>query len=74
MVGHSATARSAVSLSGTICPRRKAPSPVISTFASASWMRSRRESEEKPPKTTEWAAPIRAHARSAIGSSGTMPR
>ena len=73
MVGHSATAVSAVSFSGTMLPRRQAPSPVMSTLAPASWMRSRSESEEKPPNTTECAAPMRAHASSAIGSSGTMP-
>ncbi len=74
MVGHSSTAVSAVSFSGTMLPRRHAPSPVMSTLAPASWMRSRSESDEKPPNTTEWAAPMRAHASSAIGSSGTMPR
>jgi hypothetical protein len=46
----------------------------MSTFASASWMRSRSDVDEKPPKTTECAAPMRAHASNAIGSSGTMPR
>ena len=74
MVGQSATAVSAVSLSGTTWPRRHAPSPVMSTLASASLMRSRSESAENPPNTTECTAPIRAQASSAIGSSGTMPR
>ena len=50
---HSSTAMSAVSFSGTMAPRRQAPSPVISTFASASLMRSRSDSDEKPPNTTE---------------------
>ena len=72
--GHSATAVSAVSLRGTTLPRRHAPSPVMSTLASASWMRSRSESEEKPPNTTECGAPMREQARSAVGSSGTIPR
>ena len=36
-------------------------------------MRSASDSDEKPPKTTTWGAPIRAHASMAIGSSGTMP-
>ena len=54
-------------------PRRHAPSPVTSTRASASLMRSRSESAVKPPKTTECAAPMRAHASIAIGNSGTMP-
>ena len=60
--------------SGTTVPRRHAPSPVINTFACASLMRSRNESDENPPNTTECAAPMRAHASSAVGSSGTMPR
>ena len=72
--GHSATASSAISFNGTTVPRRHAPSPVMSTFACASLMRSRNESDENPPNTTECAAPIRAHASNAIGSSGTMPR
>ena len=74
MLGHSASASSAISFSGTIEPRRQAPSPVMSTFASASLTRSRNESDEKPPNTTECGAPMRAHASSDIGSSGTMPR
>ena len=74
MVGHSASASSTVSFSGTTVPRRHAPSPVTSTLASASLMRSRSESAEKPPNTTECTAPIRAQASNAIGSSGTMPR
>ena len=72
--GVSATASSAVAFSGTTLPRRQAPSPVTSTVHSASLMRSRSESFEKPPNTTEWAAPMRAQASIAIGSSGTMPR
>ena len=36
-------------------------------------MRSRNESDENPPNTTECAAPMRAHASNDIGSSGTMP-
>ena len=74
MDGDSAIAASAISFSGTIPPRRHAPSPVTSTFASASLMRSRSESAVKPPNTTEWAAPIRAQASIATGSSGTIPR
>ena len=55
-------------------PRRYPPSAVISTFASASLIRSRSASAENPPNTTECGAPIRAHASMATGSSGTMPR
>ena len=53
-------------------PRRQPPSAVMSTLASASLMRSASESAEKPPNTTEWAAPMRAQASSAIGSSGII--
>ena len=45
---------------------------VTMTLVSASLQRSRSESDEKPPKTTECAAPMRAHASIAIGSSGTI--
>ena len=55
-------------------PRRQPPSAVMTSFASASLMRSDKASALNPPKTTEWGAPIRAHASIAIGSSGTMPR
>ena len=72
--GHCRTASSALSLSGTTEPRRQAPSAVMSTFASASMIRSRSDSALNPPNTTECAAPMRAHASIAIGSSGTMPR
>ena len=53
-------------------PRRKPPSAVITRLESASWMRSRTASGEKPPKITLCGAPIRAHASMAIGSSGTI--
>lgn len=45
---------------------------VTTTFASASWMRLLRAEEEKPPKTTEWIAPILAQASRVIGSSGII--
>ena len=45
-----------------------------SMLASASLILSRNDSALNPPKTTEWGAPIRAHASIAIGSSGTIPR
>ena len=70
----SATATSALALSGTAAPRRQPPSAVMSTLASASLMRSARASGEKPPNTTEWGAPMRAHASRAIGSSGIIGR
>jgi hypothetical protein len=66
------SASSVFFLSGTIEPRRQPPSAVITSVLSASWMRSRTASGEKPPKITLWAAPIRAQASIAIGSSGTI--
>ena len=71
--GVSAREASAISLRGTSLPARQAPSQVMSTLASASLMRSRSESDEKPPKTTPWMAPSRAQASMATGSSGIIP-
>jgi hypothetical protein len=44
----------------------------MTTLHSASLIRSTSESGEKPPNTTEWGAPIRAHASMATGSSGII--
>jgi hypothetical protein len=46
----------------------------MTTLASASLMRLARASEEKPPKTTEWAAPRRAQASIATAASGIIGR
>ena len=73
IVGASATASSALRLSGTTLPARQPSSWVIRILASASLIRSRRASAEKPPNTTECGAPSRAQASMATGSSGTMP-
>ena len=73
-LGHSNSASSAAALSGTLRPPRMPSSAVISSFAPQSWMRSRSALAEKPPKTTEWIAPMRAHASIAIGSSGIIGR
>ena len=74
MVGVPSRATSALAFSGTAFPRRHPPSAVTSTLASASLILSRRASDENPPKTTEWAAPIRAQASIATGSSGIIGR
>jgi hypothetical protein len=71
--GDAASASSAVRFRGTVVPRRQASSCVISTSHSMSFRRSESESAEKPPNTTVWGAPIRAHASIAIGVSGTIP-
>ena len=44
----------------------------MSATAFASLIRSRSDSAENPPKTTEWIAPIRAHASIANTASGTI--
>ena len=49
-------------------------SAVMRTLASASLMRSRSESGEKPPNTTEWIAPIRVQASMAMAASGIIGR
>jgi hypothetical protein len=46
----------------------------MSTVASASFMRSRSASAEKPPNTTLWVAPMRAQASMAIAASGIIGR
>ena len=70
--GVEATASSTAGLSRAGAPRRKPPSAVTTTLASASFTRSMIESGEKPPKMHEWAAPMRVQASMAIGSSGII--
>jgi hypothetical protein len=53
-------------------PRRNCPSVVMTTLASASSMRLRSASAEKPPKTTECGAPMRAHASMATTACGII--
>ena len=57
-----ASALSALALSGVRRPPRGASSAVTRSFAPESSMRERSASAEKPAKTTEWTAPIRAQA------------
>jgi hypothetical protein len=52
--------------------RGQPPSEVMTTRASASWMRVASASAEKPPKTTECAAPMRAQASIATAVSGII--
>ena len=42
------------------------------TLAEESLFRSAMASAEKPPKTTQWTAPMRAQASMAIASSGII--
>src|ERR1041385_4222002 len=44
----------------------------MSATARASLIRSRSDSAENPPKTTEWTAPIREQASIAIAASGII--
>ena len=71
--GESASASSALALSGTLAPFLSPSSWVISSSQAMSLSRSESESEEKPPKTTVCGAPSRAQASIAIGSSGIIP-
>ena len=57
-----ATALSALALSGVRRPPRGASSAVMTSFAPESSTRERSASAEKPAKTTECTAPIRAQA------------
>ncbi len=57
-----ATAASTLAFSGTFLPPRRPSSAVMTTLDWQSVMRWARLSGEKPAKTTEWIAPIRAQA------------
>ncbi len=70
----SGSAWSTLAFSGTAAPLRQPPSQVMTTFAPASFIRSRSASAEKPPNTTECTAPIRAQASMAIATSGIIGR
>ena len=65
---------STFSFSGTISPLLQAPSAVMTNLACASLILSAKASDEKPPKTTEWTAPILAQASIDTTISGVMPR
>ena len=58
--------------SGIFLSPRKAPSAVINRVHPASLIRAARAVEEKPAKTTECTAPIRAQAKTAMVNSGTI--
>lgn len=51
---------------------RMNPDAVMSTRAPQFAVRPASASAEKPPKTTQCTAPMRAHASSAIGSCRTI--
>ncbi len=56
------SASSTMALRASALPPRFCSSAVMTITAPASWMRSRRLCAEKPPKTTECVAPMRAQA------------
>ena len=60
-----ASALSALAFSGVRRPPRGASSAVTTTRAPESSTRERSASAEKPAKTTEWIAPMRAQASMA---------
>ena len=71
--GVSLTARSAFIFIGIFCLVPLTPvSWVTSTLHSESLIRSLSESLENAPNTTEWTAPILAHARTATANSGII--
>ena len=55
-------------------PPRGAPSAVMTTLAELSSIRFSSASGEKPAKTIEWIAPIRAQASIATAASGIIGR
>ena len=61
-------------MTSAVLPLRRAPSAVISAFASETSSRSRTEPGAKPPKITLCGAPIRAQASIATTTSGIIGR
>jgi hypothetical protein len=67
-----ASAASTLALSGIFFdPRRPSSAVTIQSLAQSS-TRPAIASGEKPPKMTEWTAPMRAQASIAIAPSGTI--
>ena len=72
--GHSLIAASAITFVAIVFPPRRPSSDVMRMRDLQSWMRSRSDSAEKPAKTTEWTAPMRAHARKAATACHVIGR
>jgi hypothetical protein len=68
----SSIARSRSGLYGTSRPTSMPHEAETITFGFASLMRVASSLAAKPPKTTEWTAPMRAHASIAMAASGTI--
>ena len=67
-------AASVLTLSGTVRPPRRPSSAVTIYSESQSSIRPASASGEKPPKTMEWTAPMRAQASMATAASGIIGR
>ena len=65
-------ARSSIGLYSTIRLTSMPQEAETSTFGAASSIRVASSCGAKPPNTTEWTAPIRAHASIAIAASGII--
>jgi hypothetical protein len=65
-------ASSTLTFKGTTLPPRWPSSAVTTIFAPQSLMRSDNDFGENPPNTTEWTAPMRAHASIATAASMIM--
>ena len=63
--GQDSKALSVLAFKGIFRPPRRPSSAVMTNSDSQSWMRPAKASGEKPPKTTEWIAPMRAQASMA---------
>ena len=67
-----ASAVSTLRFSGIFLPPRTPSSAVMTAQASQSAIRPATLSGEKPPKITEWIAPMRAQASIAAAASGII--
>jgi hypothetical protein len=65
-------ASSSIGLYGTIRVGSMPPYAETTTFGLASSIRAASSAGANPPNTTEWIAPIRAHASIATTASGTI--
>ena len=71
-LGQEGRASSTTGFAGMLFAPRRMPSLVITMTHCESLMRSTNELALKPPKTTEWMAPMRAQASTLMASSGIM--
>src|SRR5690554_4012992 len=72
--GQEVNASSTIPFRSMVLFPRKEPSLVTTSLQFESLMREDNAVAEKPAKTTEWIAPIRAQANNETGNSGIMGR